>query len=162
MILRNAVLADAAAIACLVRETVCSVYPRYYPDAVVDAFLQLHDFDAISADVAKGKVVVAAVAGEIVGTGAFDGKHISRIFVSAEFQGRGIGSSLLDRLEEEGRIPAVCFLEAWWIQVHSYAFQRSSVGSTAPRSDAASSTVQSIASAMRGAQSSIMSSIVVS
>ena len=40
--------------------------------------------------------------------------------------------------------------------------QRRSVGSTAPRSEAASSTVQPIASAMRGAQSSIISSIVVS
>lgn len=46
---------------------------------------------------------------------------------------------------------------------HGYScLQRSSVGSTAPRRDAASSTVQPIASAMRGAQSSIMSSIVVS
>ena len=101
VVLRGAVPADAAAIVRLVRETICSVYPRYYPDAVVDTFLQLHDFDSISADVAKGKVVVAEAAGVIVGTGTFDGKHISRLFVSVELQGHGIGSSLLDRLEEE-------------------------------------------------------------
>lgn len=44
----------------------------------------------------------------------------------------------------------------------SLSRQRLSVGSTAPSSDALSSTVQPMASAMRGAQSSIMSSIVVS
>lgn len=43
-----------------------------------------------------------------------------------------------------------------------YLFHRSSVGSTAPRREALSSTVQPMASAMRGAHSSIMSSMVVS
>lgn len=98
---RPADLDDVGTIARLVRETIDSVYPRYYPDDVVDAFVRLHGIDAIAADVATGKVAVAEAAGEIVGTGTVDGRHISRLFVAAGFQGRGVGSALLDRLEGE-------------------------------------------------------------
>lgn len=50
---------------------------------------------------------------------------------------------------------------AHWVVAHIYC-QRLRVGSTAPRSEADSSTLQPMASAMRGAHSSIISSIVVS
>lgn len=67
----------------------------------------------------------------------------------------GVGCSGPARLRLQKPLTPLGFLRG------SHA-QRRSVGSTAPRSEAASSTVHPIASAMRGAQSSIISSIVVS
>ena len=99
--LRSAVPADTSAIALLVQETISSIYPRYYPDGIVDAFARMHSHDAISTDVAAGRVTVAEMAGKIIGTGTVDGNHISRLFVLPAFQGRGVGSALLDRLEGE-------------------------------------------------------------
>ena len=111
--LRAATPGDSDAIVRLVQETISSVYPRYYPDAAVDAFIELHSAAAISADVAAGKVMVAESAGGIVGTGTFDGQHISRLFVAASLQSRGIGSALLDRLESEiARSSDVAVLES--------------------------------------------------
>lgn len=106
MSLRSAVPADTSAIALLVQETIGSIYPRYYPDSIVDAFARMHSHDAISTDVAAGRVTVAEMAGKIIGTGTVDGNHISRLFVLPAFQGRGVGSALLDRLE--GKIARTC------------------------------------------------------
>ena len=98
--LRRAELSDVGAIASVVAETIRSVYPRYHPEPVVAKFLELHSEDAIAEDIRGGKVVVAVADVTIVGTGTVEGSHISRVFVLPGFQGRGVGSAILDELEE--------------------------------------------------------------
>lgn len=103
--LRRAKPSDAGAVASVVAETIRSVYPRYYPEPVVAKFLELHSEDAIAEDVRGGKIVVAEADGAIVGTGTVEGRHISRVFVLPGFQGRGVGSAILDELEARAAAP---------------------------------------------------------
>lgn len=85
----------------LVQRTIRAVYPRYYPQAVVASFCALHSRDAIAADVAAGREGVVLVDGYVAGTGCRDGNHITRVYVAPAFQGRGVGSFIMQRLEGE-------------------------------------------------------------
>lgn len=85
----------------LVQRTIRAVYPRYYPQAVVESFCDLHSRDAIAADVAAGREGVVLAGGRVVGTGCRDGNHITRVYVAPGFQGRGAGSFIMQRLEDE-------------------------------------------------------------
>lgn len=97
----------------LVQRTIRAVYPRYYPQAVVESFCGLHSRDAIAADVAAEREGVVLVDGRVVGTGCRDGNHITRVYVSPAFQGRGVGSFIMQRLEDEiARDHATALLDA--------------------------------------------------
>lgn len=85
----------------LVQRTIRDVYPRYYPQEVVDSFCGLHSRAAIEADVAAGREGVVLLDGRIAGTGCRDGNHITRVYVAPEFQGRGVGSFIMQHLEDE-------------------------------------------------------------
>ena len=61
-------------------------------------------------------------AGSVVGTGCYDGNHITGVYVHPAFQGRGCGTLIIDRLEEEiaadydvacidASLPAACLYE---------------------------------------------------
>lgn len=52
----------------LVRGALCDVYPLCYPQAAVDWFCQLHDEEAIAADVAKDTVHVLVAGDSVVAT----------------------------------------------------------------------------------------------
>lgn len=119
---RLARAAEVKSIHELVRGTICDVYPLYYPQAVVNWFCQLHDEEAIAADIAKGTVYVLVAGGSVVATGTLDGNHIVRVFVSSDRRGGGMGSRMLSHLEAaaakkyelavlESSLPAVLFYE---------------------------------------------------
>ncbi|MGN0909241.1 MAG: GNAT family N-acetyltransferase [Succinivibrio sp.] len=97
--LRRAEAGDAQRVFDLVQETIREVYPLYYPAAVVGFFSSLHSPEAVSADIAGGNVLVLEEGGNVVGTGTLAGNHVTRVFVSPKFQGRGLGTLLLDELE---------------------------------------------------------------
>lgn len=96
----------------IVDATIKTVYPRYYPEDVVNFFLQYHSDESIRDDIASGSVyLVTGIAGEdnileardtVVGTGTIHGDEICRMFVLPQYQGRGFGTTLLRTLE--GRI----------------------------------------------------------
>lgn len=97
----------------LVQRTIRAVYPRYYPQAVVESFCELHSRDAIAADVVAGREGVVLVDGRVAGTGCRDGNHITRVYVAPAFQGRGVGSFIMQRLEDEiARDHATALLDA--------------------------------------------------
>lgn len=119
---RLAQVPEVKSIHDLVQRTIRDVYPLYYPRAVVDWFCQLHDEDAIAADVAKGTVYVLVAGGSVVATGTLDGNRIARVFVSLDRRDGGVGSRVLDHLEAvafqsyelvvlESSLPAVLFYE---------------------------------------------------
>lgn len=104
----------------IVQKTVKTVYPRYYPREVVDFFCGLHNKEKIAEDIEKGNVGILTVNHQIAGTGSREGNHITRVYVLPEFQGKGYGSFIMRRLEDEiakkhdatlvdASLPAVCF-----------------------------------------------------
>lgn len=90
---------QAEEISGLVRDTVRAVYPRYYLPEIVEAFCRLHGPEAVREDVRRGNVYGLWLDGVLIGTGAMEEDHITRVYVLPEFQGRGFGTLIMERLE---------------------------------------------------------------
>ena len=50
--------------------------------------------------------------GVVLGFGALDGKEITRVYIAPKAQGRGVGSTIMEALEEEARVRRVKIVEA--------------------------------------------------
>ena len=85
----------------LVQETIAAVYPKYYPKEVVDFFAGLHCEDAVREDIRNGNIRMLLVEGCLAGTGSREGDHITRVYVAPAFQGKGYGTYIIKKLEEE-------------------------------------------------------------
>ena len=78
--------------------------------------------EAISKDIKNGRVGVLKIEGKIVATGCFAEKHITRVYVLPEYQGKGYGTFIMKNIEEQigskydkayldASLPAVQFYE---------------------------------------------------
>lgn len=85
----------------IVRNTVTTIYPKYYPKEVVDFFCEHHNRENIAKDIESGNVGILVVGNQIVGTGSHESNHITRVYVLPEFQGKGYGSFIMQCLENE-------------------------------------------------------------
>ncbi|WP_265443827.1 GNAT family N-acetyltransferase [Acetivibrio straminisolvens] len=97
----RAAFKDVKKIHNVVQTTIKKVYPKYYPEGVVDFFLEFYSMENIKKAIDEEFFLVIECDGEIVGTGAIYEGEIKRMFVLPEFQGRGYGSLLLDVLERK-------------------------------------------------------------
>lgn len=95
-----ATVSNAEQITALVQRTIQTIYPKYYPQEVVDFFLNLHSYENIRRDIDSGCVGVLIKDDKIIGTGQYQGNHITRVYVDPDFQGQGCGSHIMDCLEE--------------------------------------------------------------
>ena len=85
----------------LVQSTIRAVYPRCYPMEAVEFFCRHHSLERIAEDVEGGGVGVLMHNGQLVGTGACRAEHIARVYVLPQAQGRGYGSLIMERMEQE-------------------------------------------------------------
>ena len=69
-----------------------TVYPKYYPKEVVDFFCKHHSKEHILEGIASGNMGVLAYNNVLVGTGCFDGSHITGVYVRPSYQNQGCGS----------------------------------------------------------------------
>lgn len=92
---------DAEEIFAIVQDTIRTIYPRYYPQEVVEFFCSLHCRENIEKDIKGGFVGVLRDDGAVVGTGCYQDDHITRVYVKPECQGRGYGSYIMQCLEKE-------------------------------------------------------------
>ena len=92
---------DLEQILTLVQNTIKTIYPKYYPQEVVDFFCSLHNCENISKDIKSGYVGVLINDNEIVGTGCYKENHITRVYVSPYHQRKGYGSYIMQCLENE-------------------------------------------------------------
>lgn len=87
----------------IVQDTIKRIYPKYYLPEIVAMFCELHDKENIGEDVKSGNTYVLLENNKITGTGTVKGNHITRVYVSPDFQGKGFGTFIMDRLEAEIR-----------------------------------------------------------
>ncbi|MDR0833614.1 MAG: GNAT family N-acetyltransferase [Candidatus Symbiothrix sp.] len=92
---------DIAIVQEIVYKTIHGIYPNYYPKEVVDYFLNWHNEETILIDLNKGNIFLLALDGLYVGTGTKNENCMSRIYILPEYQGKGLGSMLMDFLEEQ-------------------------------------------------------------
>lgn len=85
----------------LIHRTIEEIYTKYYSDEAVRFFLEFHSEENILKDISDGKVYAVTLGQDVIGTGTLDREHIKRLFVLPQFQGRGIGTLLMDFFESE-------------------------------------------------------------
>lgn len=85
----------------LVQDTIKTIYPRYYPAEVVGFFCEHHSYARVAADIEKGVVGIAVEDNCLLGTGSYEDDHITRVYVAPSCQGRGVGSFIMDQLEQK-------------------------------------------------------------
>lgn len=99
-----------------------TIYPKYYPNEVVDFFCKHHSKEHILDGIASGNMGVLIHDHVIAGTGCFDENHITGVYVLPSYQKRGCGSHIMSCLEKEiaqkydtaildASLPAVCLYE---------------------------------------------------
>lgn len=84
----------------LVQNTIITIYPKYYPQEVVDFFCKLHSKQNIIEDIKSGYVSILLDGNSLVGTGSYKDNHITRVYVAPAFQGQGYGSCIMQNLED--------------------------------------------------------------
>ncbi|MEE0929860.1 MAG: GNAT family N-acetyltransferase [Acutalibacteraceae bacterium] len=85
----------------LVQNTIITIYPKYYPQEVVDFFCKLHSKQNIIEDIKSGYVSILLDGNGLVGTGSYKDNHITRVYVAPAFQGQGYGSCIMQNLEDK-------------------------------------------------------------
>ena len=85
----------------LVQNTMDISYRADYSEEALRLFKIFHSRRIILENAANYHVLVALIAGEVVGTGTLQGAHIRRVFVSPQHQGRGIGKLIAAELEKK-------------------------------------------------------------
>lgn len=99
--IRQAKPEDGERIQCMIYRTIFNIYPKYYPRGAVEFFLHHHSAEKIAADIAANAVYVCECDGKTAGTVTIQQNEILRLFVLPEYQGRGIGSALLNFAEQQ-------------------------------------------------------------
>ena len=83
----------------ITRKTISDIYSHYYPQGVVDFFLQHHSRENVLSDIEKEIVWLLKEDGNIVGTVTIRENAVNRLFILPEYQSRGYGSRLMDFAE---------------------------------------------------------------
>ena len=85
----------------ILHTTIRTVYPKYYPKEVSDFFCQHHSRDHILEGIASGNMGVLIDGDIIIGTGCYDGNHITGVYVLPSHQRQGCGTQIMNCLESE-------------------------------------------------------------
>lgn len=96
--IRRATAGDAEAVYEIVLRALRETNARDYPASVIDR-LVLTLPEGVASKLEEWHAYVAVVDGGIVGTGSLSGKTVRAVFVHPEYQGRGIGTKLMDAVE---------------------------------------------------------------
>jgi GNAT superfamily N-acetyltransferase len=96
--IRRATAGDAEAVYEIVLRALRETNARDYPAPVINR-LVLTLPEGVASKLEEWHAYVAVVDGRIVGTGSLSGKTVRAVFVHPDYQGRGIGTKLMDAVE---------------------------------------------------------------
>ena len=92
---------DLKTVLQITRDTISTIYPKYYSKGVVDFFMQHHKQDNVLEDIKNGRVWLLEDEGYLVGTVTIKENAVNRLFVLPEYQSHGLGSQLMDFAEDK-------------------------------------------------------------
>jgi len=104
--IRRATAGDAEAVYEIVLRSLRETNARDYPASVIDR-LVLTLPEGVASKLEEWHAYVAVVHGRIVGTGSLNGKTVRAVFVHPDYQGRGIGTKLMDAVENAANVQSV-------------------------------------------------------
>jgi GNAT superfamily N-acetyltransferase len=107
MIIRHFAPRDAAAVSDLIRTTMRVSNTRDYPIEQLQPLIDYFSAEKVIQLSAERVCFVAEDGGRIIGTAALEGIELSTFFVHPQEQGRGIGTLLLQALEEHARAAGI-------------------------------------------------------
>ncbi|MDE5834643.1 MAG: GNAT family N-acetyltransferase [Ruminococcus sp.] len=84
----------------IVQRTTKEIYPKYYPQGAVEFFLDYHNENAVSQDIADNNVYIIEDDNKVTGTVTVNDNEINRLYVLPEYQGKGYGGFLLGYAEK--------------------------------------------------------------
>ena len=84
-------------------ETIKISYFGYYPEEAINHFIDYSNKKDILEDSENNFVIVVKKDNKIIGTGTLKYTHIKRVFVSPNYQGKGLGKLIMDTLESEAK-----------------------------------------------------------
>ena len=108
--IRRATAQDAEAVREIVLRAVREVNARDYPASVIDR-LVLTLPERAAAKLEQWHAYVALVDGRVVGTGSLNGRTVSSVFVHPDHIGRGVGTKLMDAIENAAKNQSETTLE---------------------------------------------------
>ena len=85
----------------ILHTTIKAICPNYYPKEVVNFFCEHHSKQHILEGIASGNMGVLEYNDLLVGTGCFEGNHITGVYVLPSYQKQGCGSHIMNCLEKE-------------------------------------------------------------
>ncbi len=91
---------DLSQLEFIVQTTIKKSYTGIYPEEAVEYFLNLHSKENMEKDIPKGCTFMLELEGEIIASGSIVENEIKRVFVLPEYQGRGYGRKIMEKIEE--------------------------------------------------------------
>jgi N-acetylglutamate synthase-like GNAT family acetyltransferase len=104
--IRRATAGDAEAVYEIVLRALRETNARDYPASVIDR-LVLRLPEGVASKLEEWHAYVAVVDGRIVGTGSLNGKTVRAVFVHPDYQARGIGTKLMDAVENAANVQSI-------------------------------------------------------
>ncbi|KAK8823870.1 hypothetical protein WA538_001158 [Blastocystis sp. DL] len=91
-------LKDASQISAVIRSTLVSTSSLQFPECEIQRMFQINTEEVIASQFPEYEFICAIDGQRMVGVGSVSREYVKRLFVLKEYQGRGIGSSILKRL----------------------------------------------------------------
>jgi GNAT superfamily N-acetyltransferase len=84
-------------------DTIQISYYGYYPEEAINHFIEYSNKSDILDDAKQNYVIVVKNENKIIATGTLSYTYIKRVFVSPDFQGKGLGKLIMQDLEEKAK-----------------------------------------------------------
>jgi GNAT superfamily N-acetyltransferase len=120
--IRRATARDAESVYEIVLRALRETNAHDYPASVIDRLI-LTLPERVASKLEKWYAFVAVVDGRVVGTGSLNGNTVRAVFVHPDYQGCGIGTKLMDAVENAAKFQSESTLgvqSSFWVVPFSF------------------------------------------
>ena len=94
---------DAVEVSNIIRRCLREVNSKDYPKKAITGLCNFFTPDLIIKNMGDRTMYVAVEEGNVIGTSSLKGDKVFTVFVNPDYHGRGVGSKLMDKVEELAR-----------------------------------------------------------